>query len=279
MPLMEHLRELRVRMFRSILAIFVGMVLGYIFYEQIFAVLKQPFESGLQSLLAGGNEVDASLNLVGSPGLAFILQLKTSLVAGIVIASPIWLWQAWAFVVPALRQKERFWSVVFAAISGPLFITGIAVGYWVLPKGLEILIGFTPGGLDNLVSINDYINFVLRMLLVFGIAFEIPLFVVLLNLAGVVTGKQLGSARAWIIIGTFVFAAIGTPSTDPISMLFLAVPMTLLFLISEVIARLVDRRRKRSSGEDFDAYADDEASPLHIDRRPEDERPSSIDDT
>jgi len=136
----------------------------------------------------------------------------------------------------------------------------VAVGYYVLPKGLEVLIGFTPANLANLVEFGEYYTFLTRMLLVFGIAFEIPLFVVLLSLAGVVSGKTLGQYRAWIVVGTFVFAAVATPSTDPISMLFLAVPMTVLFLVSEVVARLVDRRRARQSGQNN--WADDEASPL-----------------
>ena len=116
-----------------------------------------------------------------------------------------------------------------------------------LPKGLEVLIGFTPADLTNLVDFGEYFTFMTRMLLVFGIAFEIPLFVVLLNLAGVVSGKTLGNHRPWIVVGTFVFAAVATPSTDPFSMLMLAVPMTVLFMVSEVIARLVDKRRRARS--------------------------------
>ena len=117
-----------------------------------------------------------------------------------------------------------------------------------LPKGLEVLIGFTPVDLTNLVDFGEYFSFMTRMLLVFGVAFEIPLFVVLLNLAGVVSGKALGNHRPWIILGTFVFAAVATPSTDPFSMLMLALPMTVLFMVSEVIARLVDKRRHARLG-------------------------------
>jgi sec-independent protein translocase protein TatC len=145
------------------------------------------------------------------------------------------------------------------AVAGPLFIAGVAVGYYVLPKGLEVLIGFTPAKLENLVEFGEYFSFFTRMLLVFGIAFEIPLFVILLNLAGVVSGRALGEHRAWIIVGTFVFAAAATPSTDPFSMLMLAIPMSVLFLLSEVIARIVDRRRSRALEA---GPADDEASVL-----------------
>ena len=158
-----------------------------------------------------------------------------------VLTSPYWLYQIWAFIVPGLHANERKWTRVFAAVAGPLFLVGVAVGYYVLPKGLEVLIGFTPSTLTNLVDFGDYFTFITRMLLVFGVAFEIPLFVVLLNLAGVVSGRTLGHYRPWIIVGIFVFAAVATPSTDPFSMLMLAIPMLLLFLVSEVIARVVDR--------------------------------------
>jgi sec-independent protein translocase protein TatC len=137
----------------------------------------------------------------------------------------------------------------------------VAVGYYVLPKGLEVLIGFAPEQLRSLVDFGDYFSFFSRMLLVFGVAFEIPLFVLLLNLAGVVSGRTLGKYRPWIIVGTFVFAAVATPSTDPFSMLMLALPMVLLFLVSEVVARLMDRRRGRRS---FDGLDDDEASDIEV---------------
>ena len=128
-----------------------------------------------------------------------------------------------------------------------------------LPKGIAALIGFTPTELTQLTEFGEFFSFITRMLLVFGVAFEIPLFVVMLNLAGVVSGKALGRHRPWIIIGTFVFAAVATPSTDPYSMLMLAIPMLVLVLVSEVIARLLDRRRGRSAAEEWD---DDAASPL-----------------
>ena len=136
----------------------------------------------------------------------------------------------------------------------------MTVGYLTLPKGLEILIGLTPGDLTNLVEFGDYLTFLIRTLLVFGIAFEIPVFVILLNLAGVLRGKTIGAHRPWIVIGTFVFAAVATPSTDPFTMLILAVPMLVLFGISEVIARILDRRR--GEGDQLARLADDEVSPL-----------------
>jgi len=153
---------------------------------------------------------------------------------------------------------------MFAAVAGPLFIAGVALGYYVLPKGLQVLISFTPNGVTNLIDFSNYFSFLMRMLLVFGIAMEIPLFVLLLNLAGVVSGAAIGRARPWIVVGTMVFAAVATPSTDPFSMLMLGIPMLILFMLSEIAARILDRIRGRGAHrpDATDQWADDQASPL-----------------
>ncbi|MFY0405365.1 twin-arginine translocase subunit TatC [Solicola sp. PLA-1-18] len=259
---MEHLRELRNRLVKSVLAIVVLSVVAAFFYDEIYAALTQPYTTSVADL-AREKGVDAQLVIDNVAG-PLTLFLKTSLVVGIVLSSPVWLYQIWAFIVPAMHRHERKWTMAFVAVAGPLFILGVGVGYYVLPKGIEILIGFTPDGVSNFTNIGLYLNFILRMLLVFGVAFEIPLFVLMLNFAGVVSGKKLGEVRPWIIVGTFVFAAVATPSTDPISMLFLALPMTVLFMISEIIARVVDRRRAARSLDDADyaSWSDDEASPI-----------------
>ena len=261
MTLIEHLRELRNRTFVAVVAVLVGFIVALFFYEELFDLLQRPAATALSGLSTEQRE-NAQIFTAGVAG-AFILQVKISLVAGIVLSSPVWLYELWAFILPGLHRSERKWTIIFVSIAGPLFASGVALGYWVMPKGLQVMLSFTPDGLSNFIDVSTYLNFVLRVLLVFGVAFEIPLFVVLLNLAGVVSGKQLGQWRAWIIFATFIFAAVATPSTDPITMLLLAIPMVLLFLISEVIARLVDRRRGRQSSEpDYNTLDDDEASPL-----------------
>lgn len=275
MTLIEHLRELRSRLVKAVAAIVVMSIACGFFYYEIFEFLQEPFEGVVRDLAAEeGLEAELTLNGVADP---FTLALKVSLVSGIVLSSPIWLWQLWAFIVPGLHTNERRKSMIFAVIAGPLFMTGVALGYYVLPKGLEILLDFTPADVSNLVEVGRYLSFILRMLLVFGIAFEIPLFVIMLNLAGVVRGKQLAEARPWIIIATFVFAAVATPSTDPVSMLFLALPMTGLFILSEVVARLLDRRRGVGAEGDYNAYDDDETSDLATNDH-DDETASDIDD-
>lgn len=258
MPLADHLRELRTRLAISLAAVAVGFVVGWLNYNRLFDLLLQPYDTVIRELAQQqGVNSHAVINGVAAP---FMLQAKVALVAGIALSCPVWLYELWAFIMPGLHRHERKWTLTFVAIAGPLFLAGIVLGYVVLPKGLQVLIGFTPHNVTGLVDVGGYLSFVLRILLVFGIAFEIPLFVVLLNLAGVVRASHLSRWRSWIVFGTFVFAAVATPSTDPITMLLLAVPMTALFLVSEVIARIVDRRRE--GDDDYAAYADDEASPL-----------------
>ena len=209
------------------------------FYDQLLQLVLSPYND---ARLALDQKTETTAYVAGATG-PLMLQLKLCGVAGIVASSPYWLYQIWAFIVPGLHPSERKWSRVFGAVAGPLFMVGVVTGYYVLPKGLEVLIGFTPAQLQNLVEFGEYFSFLTRMLLVFGISFEIPLFVIMLNLAGVVSGKQIARYRPWIVIGTFVFAAVATPSTDPFSMLMLALPMLLLFFFAEVIARTVDRAR------------------------------------
>ena len=258
MALADHLRELRARLMRSVLALVVALVIALFFYDQLFEIIYRPYQLAREQLRG---QVNTTPTISGAGG-PLLLQLKLCGVAAIVATSPYWLLQIWGFIVPGLHQHERRWTKVFVFVAGPLFLLGVGVGYYVLPKGLAVLIGFAPDKLLSLVDFGEYFSFFSRMLLVFGIAFEIPLFVLLLNLAGVVSGRSLGRHRPWIVVGTFVFAAVATPSTDPFSMLMLAVPMTVLFLLSEVIARVVDRRRGRLS---FEGLADDEASALDDD--------------
>ncbi len=257
MALADHFRELRARLLRSLLVFVVLLVVAFFFYDQLLSLVMDPYNQA-RDALGASVKTEAYIKGAGGP---LMLNLKLCAVAAVIMASPYWLYQIWAFILPGLHANEKRWTILFVATAGPLFLLGVAVGYYVLPKGLEVLIGFTPSGMANLVEFNEYYDFLIRMLLVFGIAFEIPLFVILLNMAGVVSGKQLGKYRSWIIIGVFVFAAVATPSTDPISMLFLAVPMTVLFLVSELIARTIDRRRKLARAAE-DVWDDDSPSPL-----------------
>ncbi len=255
MSLGDHFRELRARLLRSVLYLVAGTVVALFFYNDLFQLVLGPYNDA-RRMLGQGTQTRAVISGVGTP---LLLQLKMCGVAGVVATSPLWLLEIWGFVVPGLHHKERRWTGVFAVTAGPLFLGGVALGYYVLPKGIAALIGFTPAGVTQLTDFGEFFTFITRMLLVFGIAFEIPLFVVLLNLAGVVSGKAMGRYRPWVVLGVFVFAAVATPSTDPYSMLMLAIPMTALVLLSEMIARLIDRRRRQTPAQEWD---DDTASTL-----------------
>ncbi|GAB3664867.1 twin-arginine translocase subunit TatC [Nocardioides korecus] len=255
MSLADHFRELRARVLRSVLYLVVATIVALFFYHQLFQLILDPYNQA-RRLLGQGTQTQAVITGVGTP---LMLQLKICGVAAVVATSPLWLSEIWGFIVPGLHPHEKRWSRVFVLTAGPLFIAGVLLGYYVLPKGIAALIGFTPAGLTQLTEFGDFFTFITRMLLVFGVAFEIPLFVVLLNLAGLVSGASLARHRPFIIVGVFVFAAVATPSTDPYSMLMLAFPMLALVLVSEFVARLLDRRKAARSHPEWD---DDTASPL-----------------
>jgi sec-independent protein translocase protein TatC len=255
MALSDHLRELRARILRVAMVMVLAVVVSLFFFEQLYDFVYGPYLQAQEALPEG-----QSIATTSGPGGGILLYLKLCGFAALVGTSPFWLYQIWAFILPGLHPSERKWSRIFVGIAAPLFFFGIFLGYVTLPKGLEILIGLNPEGLTNLVDFNEYLQFFTRTLLVFGIAFEIPVFVVMLNLAGVVKGRQLAAYRPWIIVGSFIFAAIATPSADPFTMTFMAVPMVLLFFVSEIIARWNDRRRARHNK--FANLSPDEVSPL-----------------
>jgi sec-independent protein translocase protein TatC len=242
MALADHFREFRARLLRCLLALLVAIVLALVFRNVLLELVLGPYEEARAALPSGTTTATTS-----GPAAGLLLWLKLAGFAALVVTAPYWLYQIWAFVLPGLYSRERKMTRVFVAIAGPLFLIGIALGYYTLPVALEVLIGFNPAGVSNLVDFNDYLQFFTRTLFVFGLSFNIPVFVVLLNFAGVVKGRQLAAYRPWIVIGTFVFAAAATPSTDPFSMCLMAVPMMLLFFLSEAIARVNDRRRARNA--------------------------------
>ncbi|RYB91758.1 twin-arginine translocase subunit TatC [Nocardioides oleivorans] len=240
MALSDHFREFRARLLRCLLAFVVVFAVALYFRHFLLDSVFGPYEQAQAKLPEGTTEATTSGAAAG-----LMLWLKLAGFASVVLTAPYWLYQIWAFVLPGLHAQEKKMTRIFVAVAGPLFLVGVALGYVTLPVAFEVLIGFNPDGVTNLIDFNDYLQFFTRTLLVFGLSFNIPVFVVLLNFAGVVKGRQLAAYRPWIVIGTFIFAAAATPSTDPFSMCLMAVPMMLLFFASEVIARLNDRRRAR----------------------------------
>ena len=244
MTLFEHLRELRYRLIVASLAIIIATVASAFFYSTLLNLLKRPYLQGIEDLKASNPEAVTELVTLdlASP---LKLAVQVCLVAGAVLSGPVWLYQLWAFIVPGLLVKEKKWALVFIGTASPLFALGVLTAYFVLPKAISVLLGFTAEGVSNLQDINTFLSFMLRLMIVFGIAYLIPLLVLMLNIVGVVKAKQLAKYRTLVIFGTFVFGAVATPSTDPFSMLALALPMTLLFLAAEAIAHILDRRKAR----------------------------------
>ncbi len=260
MPLIEHLRELRSRLVKSGIAIAIGMIIGWIYYAEIFAWIAEPFTYVIEEAKANGQDVVLALTGVADP---FVLQIQVSAAAGLALSSPVWLYQLWRFVTPGLHRNEKKWALGFAAVATPLFAAGICLAYVVMPLGLEILLGFTPANVENIVSVDRYLSFFLRTILVFGVGFLTPLLIVLLNFAGILSGKRLLSWWRWIIFTVLIFSAIATPTGDPINLMLLAGPIMILVIIAVGISLLNDRRRARKTrNSDFGQLDDDEISPL-----------------
>lgn len=268
MPLMDHLRELRNRLIKAILGLLVGMVVGWLIFSPVWEFLKEPYCSLPQSKALSADHCTLVVNGIFQ---SFFLHLKIAFIIGLIVSAPIWLYQLWAFVAPGLYRRERRWTYLFLGAAVPLFAVGAALAYLTVEKGLSIFLGFAPEDVTALITVDEYLGYVLTMLLVFGITFELPLFVTILNLAGVLPHSTIKKSRRIIIFCIFVFAAVATPSADPLTMLALALPTVALFEIAEGIAFLTDRRRARRPGL-YDDLSDDEASPLDLDDTPELER-------
>lgn len=243
MPLLEHLREFRKRVVRSAIAISLASLIGWFFYNEIITRLAQPV-CDLATAQRIGSDTCGSLYINGVLG-PLNLQIKVALLTGVILSAPIWLYQLWAFIAPALHRKERRNSIFFFIAATPFFAAGTYLGYSVLPVAIKVLFGFTPQSLTNLVRFDDYLDFVMRAILLFGIAFELPVFLVTFNLIGFLSGAAiLRPWRIWVF-SIVLFVAGFTPSADPLSMILLAVPLIMLYLISGVFALWNDRRRAK----------------------------------
>lgn len=241
MPLLQHLAEFRERIFKSALIVGIGFIANWFFYNQIIQQLAQPV-CDLKLAQSSGSEQCGALFINGVLG-PINLQIKVSLIAGLIVTAPLWIYQLWAFVAPGLHRHEKKRAFLFLFAATPFFAAGVFLGYKILPIAIRVLFGFTPSELQNLINFGDYLDFVLRVILLFGLAFELPVFLVTLNLLGAVSGKAiLRPWRIWIFGITFFIAAF-TPSADPLTMLLLALPLYAFYFAAGGIALLNDRRR------------------------------------
>lgn len=268
MPLAEHLRELRNRLAKAMLAIVVVTVVAAFFYYDIINFLTKPILDSVGcgktfQELAQSSSKDQQCAQITINGLLapFTLALQVSLTAGVVFASPIWLYQLWAFVAPGLHKHEKKYAYGFVGTGVPLFLGGAYFAYKVLPTTAKVLIDFTPHGVNNLLPLDDLLQLVTRMVLVFGLSFELPLLLIMLNLTGVLSGRRMLGWWRGMILGITIFAAVATPSTDPLSMLALSGPIWVLYFGAVAFSLLNDRRKARRAAE---GPADDEASELDL---------------
>jgi sec-independent protein translocase protein TatC len=265
MTLIEHVRELRNRLLKVALAIILGMALGLVFFHPIWSLIQRPFCSAVINGHTGCHVLGDTL-IINGVFDAFMLRLKVAFFAGLILTSPIWFYQIWAFIAPGLYRREKRWTYTFAAIAAPLFAAGAVIAYYAMSRGLKYLLNLAPHGVVVLPSVDTYLGYFVGMLFGFGLCFELPLALLLLNLAGILTHERIKKWRRMMIFGVFLFAGIASPSPDPLTMLLLAVPCLVLVEISEVIIWANDRRRA-SRPSMYEGLSDDEVAPLddHID--------------
>lgn len=244
MSLADHLRELRYRVIVAVTGMVLASVAAALFYDQLYLVMMRPYLQAVGMLKESNPELTATTVITGVTA-PFQLAILVCAVAGLVLSSPLWMYQLWAYIAPALLAKEKKYALGFLAAGIPLFLAGVFVGYLILPQGISVLLAFTPNTVPvtNLLDVQDFLKLTLQLMVIFGLGFLMPVVVVGANLMGVVKATQLKKARTYVIFGLFVFGAAATPSTDPFSMLALSLPMIALYLIAEVICRIHDRRK------------------------------------
>ncbi len=260
MSLGQHLIELRKRLTRAAFAVLVGTIIGWMIYDLSWiGDLLDPAVPGAATALHGQGTwaaisgpvfhiaeqlgIDSkriTLNFGTLTG-ALDVQFQVSLVVGVILSSPVWLYQLFAFFVPGLTTKEKRYTFGFFFSAVPLFLLGCAAGWMVLPRIVEFMFRFVPPDASQLYDTKIYVDFILKLLLATGVAFVLPVFLVLLNFAGVLQGRTILKGWRWAVLIIIIFTAMATPAADPISMLLLALPMVVLYFIAVGVALWHDR--------------------------------------
>ena len=239
MSLSGHLKELRNRLFWSALFIIGGSIAGWHLFDIVFNELQRPiFELASKP----GSNVTINFPTVVS---AFDVRLQVSIFLGILMSAPVWLYNLWAFITPGLKKREKRYTIGFVVASVPLFIGGTALAWSSLPTFVVVLVGFTPEGAANVINASDYILFTIRILLVFGLAFVLPVALVMLNFAGVITAENIIKSWRMAVFISAVVGAIATPVAEPMAMFLLMVPLLILYFLAAGIAFLHDKRAAR----------------------------------
>ncbi len=261
MPLLDHLIELRQRMLKSVVALFVAFIVCFFFAEYIYAYLTQPLADILANRREDPRMIFTALTEV------FFTYVKVAFFAGAFISCPIFLTQFWLFVAPGLYKKERKALLPFLAATPILFFVGGALVYYVIfPLAATFLIGFeVPGGegvlaIELEAKVGEYLSLIMKLIFAFGLCFQLPVVMTLLARVGLATSAGMAAKRKYAIVAVFVVAAILTPP-DPISQISLAVPIILLYEISIYMAKLVERKRAKDEAETAEEEADNDVTP------------------
>ena len=265
MPLFDHLRELRNRIVKMALALIAGMIVGFIFFDQAWRVIERPLCRTTVNGHSGCATPGVNQLILNSPLDPFYLRVKVAFIVGVILSSPVWLYQLWAFIAPGLYSREKRWGRIFLGSAVPLFLIGNVLAYLSLGRSMHYLLGLTPAGVGNYIQVDLYMSFVMTMMLAFGIAFLLPLIIIMLNLAGILTHERFRKWRRVMIFGVFLVAGMANPSPDPITMLILGGACAALVEVAEFIVWRNDRRRARLHPDPYAGLADDELSPLDLD--------------
>jgi sec-independent protein translocase protein TatC len=270
MTLLDHLRELRGRLFKAALGVLVGMAGGFFLSKWALSTISSPYCDLMQkqAIDKAGGTLPASWTCpMVQLGITdvFVLRMQLALWIGLIVAAPIWLYQLWAFIAPGLHRNERRWAYTFVGIAAPLFAAGAILAFFVVAKGLGFLLNFTPKNVTTTLEIKNYVGFITNFMLLFGLAFEFPLVVMLFNIAGLASAKRLLSWWRIAVFLFFAFSAITVPTADPFGMTAMGVCLCVLYFGAVLFAFFNDRRRARRHRAEFGDVGDDEVSPLEFD--------------
>ncbi len=248
MRLMEHIAEFRRRLIICAITVAVAAIAGWFLSDMVWDFLRQPVNQ-----IAAENGRLTAITFRDVTG-SFDLKLRISIFIAIFIGSPIWLYQIWAFFAPGLTKKEKATTIGFISAATPLFLSGAVCGWYVLPNIVKLLTSFSSSEDALLLDARTYLDFATRLLLSVGVGFVLPVFVVLLNFAGVLSFKTIIGSWRYAVMAIVLFAAITTPAAEVVSMFVIAIPMVLLYFTAALIAYLVDRRRAKRSAAEFAEY-------------------------
>lgn len=239
MPLAGHLREARRRATRAAVSLLVGIVVGFLLTDQILDILRAPVEELAQSR-------QASLNYDTVTG-AFDLELRIALFTGVIVSSPVWLRELFAYLTPGMTRREKKYVLGFSAAAAPLFAAGCVFGFLIFPRMVSVLVGFSSDQDSTILNASYYVDFVMKIVLATGIAFVLPALLVMLNCLGIVSAQKLRNSWRVIVVVIALFSALVTPAADVMSMFIVALPMTVLFGAAVAITTVHDRRANRSA--------------------------------